>query len=72
VRLEGFRCDNCGTESIETTAPRSWIEVRSLTVTQTGLNLGGTTTFGVSGGLHYCRRACLLAAIEAKWEKERP
>ena len=46
--------------------------MRSLTVTQTGLNLGGTTTFGVSGGLHYCRRACLLAAIEAKWEKERP
>jgi hypothetical protein len=69
VKLDGFRCDHCGTESVAADAPHSWIEVRSVQISSTGLN---HSSFGISGGLHYCRRACLLASIQTKWERERP
>lgn len=69
MKLDGFRCDECGRESIETGSPRSWIEVRSVQISPSGLGHSG---FGISGGLHYCRRACLLASIDSKWERERP
>jgi hypothetical protein len=62
MKLEGFRCDGCGTESRENAG--RWHEVRSL-----GIGSGGFTAFTYSDGLHYCSVACLVTAIQEKWEK---
>lgn len=65
VKLEGFRCDLCGVESREKKG--TWTEVRSLRISDGGWSASPL----MSDGLHYCSHACLLAAIETKWVKDR-
>lgn len=61
MKLEGFRCDECGTES-RTTRGR-WVAVQSLNIEPAALGHGWSA---LSEPLHYCSKDCLLAAIP-KW-----
>lgn len=63
MKLEGFRCDGCGVESIEKRG--TWHEVRAVRIDH-GMNAYGWSA-SMGGESHYCSKECLLAAIP-KWK----
>lgn len=69
MRLEGFRCDRCKAETMEKQG--EWLHVVSMPVSK-GLDFPGRLiTWSEASGLDYCSRACLRAAMDEDWKKER-
>ena len=60
TELRGFRCDNCGLESITNEGrKKDWHEVSRMMITQEGWQ-----KIMSSSGLHYCSQACVLEHSE--------